>query len=342
MGVVGITEWLTHEVKCHEWGARICEWGAHPHQPYNRPMHTCLIAHVHWLWRFLHFVKGFIYDWTTFWAFLALGTFQTLIASVGGILAVKGLEGKFSPNRRRWLYSSFIALGVVLLLITAAIGYLNDQGQHQAEVNTQQAVDREQETQDKLDRQYPLLLRASLDNTAAKQTARTGGSSSKLLGQLEDVQRALAQALAERAPAPAQVTLEANDSLSKLSDAELRQTVEAFYGHLHGIEYAMMDVQDGIYRTRMERKDLPGVQPATDPGMDAETARLNVIMAGIIQKDVPLANQYRAELLKRLGKNAGTVKEFPPVASDPRTLDRFLISAQGQLGYLANKLPAPN
>jgi len=298
-----------------------------------------MFAHIHCLWTFFHFAKGLhIYDWMTFWAFLALGAFQTLIAWAGGILAVKGVQDKFSFEVRRWHYRFFAALGVLLLLMTAVIGYLNDQNQHQAEVKTQEAVGREEKLQATLDQQYPLLVRAGVAVEAAEQIVITGGPSDKVLSQIDEIQRAIAQAVAERAPAPAPVAAEVKDSLSQLSNAELRKSILDFRSKTLAAYGGFYDLQDSVGRVRadLDNDRYPGGRQAAAQDYARLNGSLTSMVNSINQVEIPKANSYIAEVNRRVGGQGPFSHEMP--AGAITEAGRFLGSVRF-FDDLANRLP---
>lgn len=310
------------------------------------PMHAFLFTHLHWLCLFLHFMSGLhIYDWKTFWAFLVLGACQTFVAWGGGTLAVKGLGSDKEIARRAWNIL-FAVLGVALLLTTAVIGFLNDQGQHQAEVKTNDAVDREHKLQETANQQAVLLVQTNDLLSTYRPTAKEGESSSELLRRIEGLQRNITQLLTPKGSAP---VAPAGDPLSKMSDAELQQAVTALWNHLRFVDRQMLDAQEQILRMQNAGLNPSTGQRLPDLRIEAETTRLNRMMTGIIQTEVPLVNKYRAELLRRLGANAGldllrrlrpnAGSDLPPVTPDVKAVDRFLSAAESQLSFLASRLP---
>jgi hypothetical protein len=291
--------------------------------PYNRRMPAFLFAHVHWLWIFLHFSRSLIHDWRTFAVVLALGFGQTFIALDSGYLAVKGVEEKFPKKIRNRHLRFFITLSIGLLLMTAGIGYLNDQSQHQAEVKAVEAVGREQKLQATLDDQNKIIGKADFGVRAVTETVKRGGSIDKVASQLEQIQQVLKSAQSVTQPATA-----TQNPLSLMSNTELKNVVIAFAGRLHGKDLLMYDHLDEFQRLQrvLENPITRQSADATDnlkSQIAAKQQAFNDEINFVVQSDVPLANLYLAELLKRLGPQHGPITTF---SADPNmtSINAFL------------------
>jgi len=312
-------------------------------------MHAFLFAHVHLVWRFLHWVHGFFYDWTTFTFVLLLGVGQTLIAWNSGNLAVKGVEDKLPKTTRTGHFRFFAISGIGLLLITIGVGYLNDRNQHQAEVKTNESVAREQNLQTTLNQQGLLIAKTDLQVARAIETARQGGSADKVVGQLEQIQRSFDKALE---PKVAPVT---TDRFASMSDGELSDKVRRFSSDLFKKSRNLLRLSDNNYDAQrpleywaQQRKPVP---PQIAQNIADSKKAYQDFMNNIVEQDFPLATEYRKLLLARLGPRAKLAEitpqpkivEFPqPVPTEP-SINGFLAISSNWLNTWANQLsPAPS
>jgi hypothetical protein len=307
------------------------------------------------LWKLLHWVHGLIHDWKTFLAVLFLGFLQTVIVRKSGYLAVKGIEGTISGKEKHDHYRTFTILAVALFLVTACAGYLNDSSQHQAKVMADDAVARQQKLQATVDRQNQLITRADVGVTQVRQTVKNGGSTASLANQLEEIQQTLASGLQPKsvstptrpdavstpshlddATQPPQVTKE---SLSLMSNVELRDSVLGFLSNI-GKDGRYDDLQHRLFKSQQAIDSLsPNTDKATQQRASEQLAytrrEYTELVNSIVQSDIPLANLYRAELIRRLGPQSSGTQAIP---ESPEGVGLFL-SYRMLLGEWARKLP---
>jgi|SRR5579871_1088329 len=87
-----------------------------------------------------------IHYWTTFGFFLALGFAQIAAAVYGGYLSALGLSPSEKKTHIRW----FVMLGIILFVLTAVVGGLNDTNQFQSDQKQDRLSERLTDTYNRL------------------------------------------------------------------------------------------------------------------------------------------------------------------------------------------------
>jgi hypothetical protein len=302
-------------------------------------MHPFLFAHIHWLWAIFHWFRHGIYAPWTFGVFVFIGIAQAAIGWESGELAVRALPKETLNDRDRKRYLRLVRILATLLLpATLFIGLGNDRGQRDADDKANQARSDQVLTQSKLDQAN---ARAKHYDDSFAAFAQSLDPSKLTVVQYAKLIQAQRDAIRISTSLPA--ATDGEEPLSRLSNTELKQNAIALARHLHGASNQMYDAEDGISRLR-NRQLSPLYQSEqasqqTSFQMTTQTDVLKGIMNKILEEDVPVANQYRDELLRRLGPQAKPNAEFPPAKATLGSLNQFLSISSMNLNALANALP---
>jgi hypothetical protein len=301
-------------------------------------MHAFLFAHIHWLWAILHWLRRGIYAPWTFLVVVFIGIAQTVIAWESGELAVKALTSDLLSVRDRKRYLRLVRILALLLFpATFFVGVVNDRGQRDADEKANQARVDQLVTQGKLDKadERARLYDASFDSfvKSLDQRKLTSAQYLKLVQAQRDAGRGIATPVIADASVP----------LSLMSNAELRTTAIAFSRRLHADDLHMYDFVDRFGRSRGARDDSASLghgtpSPASVQRLAQDTQALNDYMSGLMQEDVPLANELRSELIKRIGRPPRVI-DFPPPALNFVALNAFLSDNSSYIDELARSLP---
>jgi hypothetical protein len=158
-------------------------------------MRAFLFAHIHWLWSILHWLRCSVFDWSTFIVVSFIALAQTLVAWDSGYLAVIGVGEHVSKRRHYWIFGT---LCVALLLLTLAVGVLNDRSQHSSELRADDAKRQRDDLQKKLNQSLVAIAEAKSgvealiikQDTAPKCDTRSG----EIVEGLKAISRRLSQA----------------------------------------------------------------------------------------------------------------------------------------------------
>jgi hypothetical protein len=130
--------------------------------------------------------------------------------------------------------------------------------------------------------------------------------------------------------------------LSKLTNSDLRDLVIEFAGHLRSEDRSLLEAQDEVSRSQALPMNVPNPTKEQLQLMEKQLSdrkkNLSDIVSNVAQQDASLVDQYRTELLRRLGSQAKPAVEFPPIPSDVASADKFLIVNWGILDSLAHML----
>jgi len=357
----------THAVRLHEWGTQGCGWFlcmGHPPPPpkalgafdawtarhpqtcsYNRLMVFCVYFVPSWLSHLAHWVTPDLYDKTTFLVVVAIGIFQTLVAWESGYLAVVALPKEEATAKRRKKHKIFfIFLAVSLFFLTFVVGVLNDRSQRKEEGRAEDEKGRADRLQATLEDTQRVVAASKVGVAAATDTARRGGSPAEIVQQLEHIQQALLRASnpqsSQTAPSPA-----TSSPLSAMSNAQLKTAAMRFAHDLHSHSLRVYDAMDAVTSARryvdaVQNLGEKQVQEANRQ-LAEKVKILNDASDIMVQQDVPLANLYRSELLRRLKLAEDSTNEFTAVKETDPPLNQFVTVAMTKLDDWARALP-PN
>ena len=260
-----------------------------------------------------------IYHWGTFACFLLVGGAQTIIAWDSGYLAVKGIEDRLGTASRRH-YRAFIFLGIFLLLMTAAAGYLNDHVQHDADTQADEQGTRANKLQRTVNSQTGLLTNQSLllarANSAIDELKQ---GNAPFRGQFDKLQREMAEMQATvigytHVPVDIQTPAVPVGPYTALTDDQLRLAVTSFQTEAQAKYRTYWDLQDEKGRLlRLLQGDRTSRADVENTAQSFATKDLQIeqMTEAIIGEDIPRANEYIAEVNRRMHTTIRPIKTSP-------------------------------
>lgn len=133
--------------------------------------------------------------------------------------------------------------------------------------------------------------------------------------------------------------------LSLMSNDELRAGAIALSRRLHADDLHMYDFVDQAIRSNADRVESASAghgvpSPESVQRMARDTQALNDYMSKLMQEDVPLANEYKMVLLKRVVHPTRIVELPQPKALDFVSFNVFLTLSSSYIDELARQLPS--